>query len=782
MKSVKEWIALLLAVVMTFCLPSAVSAETGSTDEGQSAVESETVLDGTEMDSTEDTADGQDEAASVSEETEMETETEAETETESDDLYEDEANTYAGCTMENQSSSSQGARRAAARSAAAATPRSDDYVQHSGIDVWAGQGIIDWTKVADDGCDFAIVKVAGRYYRSGGLYEDSYYATNIEEASAAGLKVGVYFFSSAITEQEAVEEADYICDRISGYNIDLPVFMDYEYESGYSWRMDNGASQAERTAIIRAFCNEVEARGYTPGVYANASTLQYRIYGSELAEDYALWAANYNSYVSIYSGVYDYWQYSSTGTVSGISGNVDMDYWYETEKDTVEPITGTQTIDDGIYTIHCKADLSRVLDIAGGSAADSANLQLYYSNCTNAQKYQVSYNGDGTYTLTCLNSGKAIDVSGGSTKTGTNIAQYTANGTGAQKWVIEDAGGGYYKIRSSLSGKVLGCAGGKTGNGVNIELRGNSSSDTNLFRFSPIPEETALEEGEYSITTALDSGCSLDVCYGSRSNCANIGIYSVNGTVSQLFDLTRNSDGTYTITAAVSHKVLDVKNGNAADGTNVQQYVSNQTSAQKWYIIQNGDGTYTVYSALSGSVLDVAGGKTANLTNVQEYSPNNTAAQKWYFTATGNPAETDLSGTYYILCAGNQNLALDITDGSKQAGANLWIYSLNRSKAQQFKLERTAAYTYIIRNVNSGRVLDVKYGSTKDGANVWQYTQNGTDAQKWIVYTNSDGTYTFADLNSDKVLDITSGRIKSRTNIQQYYDNKTISQKFVLKN
>ena len=218
--------------------------------------------------------------------------------------------------------------------------RTAENVQTEGIDVSWYQSYpggnskkyypIDWKAVAADGIDFAFIKAAGRGYGDAGtLYKDPCFKTNIEGAKAAGLKVGVYFFSQAVSLEEAVEEADMVCDMVDGYDLDLPIFIDYEFASYY--RVNNGASNAERTEIIKAFCEEVINRGYQAGVYTYASLAGGTIDGKGLAEDYWFWVASYglDKVSAYYKGAYDYWQYADNGSVSGIQGGVDMDHRYE---------------------------------------------------------------------------------------------------------------------------------------------------------------------------------------------------------------------------------------------------------------------------------------------------------------------------------------------------------------------------------------------------------------------------------------------------------------------
>lgn len=203
-----------------------------------------------------------------------------------------------------------------------------------GIDVSKYQGQINWTQVKNDGIDFAFIKVAGRGYGTGKLYYDTWYKENLKNASLAGVKVGAYFFSQAITVQEAVEEASMMIDALKGYNISYPVVFDWETSDGY--RTNIGISKATMTAMADTFCSMLEAAGYKAMVYANTYDFE-RFDAAYLTSKYASWLARYtaaykNNGVRYSAGnplpplkyPYQIWQYSSTGRVNGISGNVDM--------------------------------------------------------------------------------------------------------------------------------------------------------------------------------------------------------------------------------------------------------------------------------------------------------------------------------------------------------------------------------------------------------------------------------------------------------------------------
>lgn len=192
-----------------------------------------------------------------------------------------------------------------------------------GIDVSKYQPSINWDSVKASGIDFVIIRCGYRGASTGVLIEDPYFKSHIKGAKSVGLKVGVYFFSTALSEAEAVEEASMCAALCSGYGLNYPVFLDVESSSrpGY-----NTLSASERTANIQAFCKTISSAGYTPGLYANKTWLSEKINTGSLS--CKIWLAQYRAEGPTYSGRYDIWQYTSKGSVNGISGNVDMNRSY----------------------------------------------------------------------------------------------------------------------------------------------------------------------------------------------------------------------------------------------------------------------------------------------------------------------------------------------------------------------------------------------------------------------------------------------------------------------
>lgn len=198
-----------------------------------------------------------------------------------------------------------------------------------GIDVSHHQGAIDWKAVAGDGIEFAMIRAAGRYYQSGGVFEDRQFRSNLQGAMEAGLDTGVYFFSQAITPEEAREEARFLLDLLEDFDFDGPVVFDWE-NIDYDGARTDGMDSAAVTAAALAFCQEVEQAGYQPMIYFNRY-IAYLLYDLDQVDQYPFWLAEYGSVPGFY---YDFsmWQYTDSGQVAGIQGPVDMNLYLKPQK------------------------------------------------------------------------------------------------------------------------------------------------------------------------------------------------------------------------------------------------------------------------------------------------------------------------------------------------------------------------------------------------------------------------------------------------------------------
>ena len=197
-------------------------------------------------------------------------------------------------------------------------------VSRVGVDVSSHQKDIDWQQAAEAGVDFAMIRAGYRGYTEGGLFEDTYFRANMEGALAAGLEVGVYFFSQAVSAEEAVEEAKFLLSLLEGWEVTFPVVFDWEKQDKDNSRTKDVTGET-MTACTVAFCEAIEEAGYLPMVYFSPS----KAYGEldlEQLMQWPFWLAHYTPEWSFTSFRYHFhiWQYSNKGSVPGIEGTVDL--------------------------------------------------------------------------------------------------------------------------------------------------------------------------------------------------------------------------------------------------------------------------------------------------------------------------------------------------------------------------------------------------------------------------------------------------------------------------
>ena len=209
-----------------------------------------------------------------------------------------------------------------------------------GVDISYHNDTVDFKKVKKAGVDFVILRVGYRGYGSGSINADKNFTTYINNAQSAGLPVGVYFYSQAITTTEARAEANYVLRKIKSYDIQLPIVFDYEFAEVSKGRLDSAwksgkLNKTKMTAIAMKFCETVENAGYDAMVYANKSFFTDQLDHTKIEQEYGIWLAHYTTNTN-YSGDYDIWQFSSTGKISGVSGDVDCNFMYTFKQDKLE--------------------------------------------------------------------------------------------------------------------------------------------------------------------------------------------------------------------------------------------------------------------------------------------------------------------------------------------------------------------------------------------------------------------------------------------------------------
>lgn len=195
-----------------------------------------------------------------------------------------------------------------------------------GVDISHYQGNIDWQKVKASGISFAMLRIGYRGYESGKIIQDTNFIQNMNQALSAGIHVGVYFFSQAITEEEAIEEADFVLQSIDGYKVTYPLVFDLEEISSSDHRAYN-LTKEQRTKIAIAFCKRIESAGYTPMIYGNGSWLT-DCYDLNQISDFDIWLAQYAN-CPTFPYNFKMWQYTNAGYVDGINHVVDIDLCFE---------------------------------------------------------------------------------------------------------------------------------------------------------------------------------------------------------------------------------------------------------------------------------------------------------------------------------------------------------------------------------------------------------------------------------------------------------------------
>lgn len=497
--------------------------------------------------------------------------------------------------------------------------------------------------------------------------------------------------------------------------------------------------------------------------------------------------------------------------------------WTQADVDAFAAAQGLQ-IPDGTYALGMVSSSRSVIDVSGGSAANGANIQIYASNNTAAQRWVIKNtldsNGQPTGYLTISHTGTSLvlDVSGGSKRFGANVQQYVANGTAAQRWIPVKQADGSFVFYSGLGRNlVLDVSGGSVSNGANVQTwTANGSAAQRFVAIDAYPHVEAgtqtVADGMYQINSVSDPSKCLDVTGGSVSNGARIQTYATNGTLAQCFKLTYDSaTGFYSIRSAKSAKGLDLDSADIFPGAKVQQWdfpgigsnqqwriepdgdsylirsvasnlvlerkldgsvttaVESSSAAQHWtfevFTISLDEGCYSICLDSTGKYLDVSGGSYAEEAPLQVYAGNGTLAQKFW-------ARKDDQGYYSFQCANSAKYL----SARKSDGAILQISDKELDEAK-WSIDICFGKGIELKNKKSDKVLSIS-GS---GGSVVCVEESGSPAQGWTIASVpliAEGFYEFAPMHAtDQRLDITSGSRSNGANLQIYASNGTLSQR-----
>ncbi len=279
------------------------------------------------------------------------------------------------------------------------------------------------------------------------------------------------------------------------------------------------------------------------------------------------------------------------------------------------------------YVLVPKQNPLIAVDVYNGNMVDWTPLWLYRQNGTEAQKFTLTRNDDGSYTFVNQKCELSIDVYNNSTENGAQVQLYTWNGTTAQKWLFNENSDGTYTIVNKNSGKVITCPNVPAEPTNYIKMYAKSGSDTQKFYLVETTREERLYPGTYYLAASGDPGYCIDIYNAGKADGTNAWLYRGNQTAAQQFRFVYSGDGTYRIVNVNSGKVLTIAGNSSAVGRNVQIETWRGEFGQRWRIQQN-EGTITLVSAY-GTVMDIYGGSVKNTTNIWTYHSNGTAAQQW---------------------------------------------------------------------------------------------------------------------------------------------------------
>ena len=533
--------------------------------------------------------------------------------------------------------------------------------------------------------------------------------------------------------------------------------------------------------------------------------------------------------------------------------------------------TNRNQIEDGTYVIAAPSAGRGVAEVASGSVEAGANVRLWLSNGTPAQKWNISHDSDGYITLINEKSGMALDVQGGDAAAGANVWQTIPNGTWAQKWIAVQSDDGGYELHSALKpGLTIEREGGGANWGTNLQLWISNGTVAQSFSFltvNPVvsgDSDSVDEDAWFRLIPALSTDSAVEVAGGSSANGADVRPWTSNGTLSQAWSFVREGNY-YRLVNANSGKCLETADGDVVPGANAQQWDRGNKSNQLFQVKKQDDGTISLINVASGLALGVSNSEMVGLTpdsssleqrftlkdassslpsatyrispktssslalevtggslnsdaSIQQWLSNGTYAQRWYLgsvgdgkyylenvnstmrlsiDASGNVCQRSaddsnesqlwsvmvVAGGYKLRSVGQPNLYLGIQNNSSSYGAKVVAVSRQDDGSQTFSLDPasvspdTGTYHFQVSSARS-TVLESAGGSLDNGAAVQGWLNNGTDGQKWRLTKNNDGTYTITNCPSGKAIEVAHGDAFDGASTQLWQSNGSTAQRW----
>lgn len=402
---------------------------------------------------------------------------------------------------------------------------------------------------------------------------------------------------------------------------------------------------------------------------------------------------------------------------------------------------------DGVYEIASAANSSEVLDVVAGSTDNGANVTLWTSYHADRQRWKLTYEGNGFYTMQAVHSGQALDVVASGTESGTNVTQWPLTEANNQQWGLLDKGDGTFAIYSRCNGLWLAADG--TGDGSNVCVRLGDGALTQQWVFTYVSSEpgtASLVEGVYEISSAVNGSEVLDVVAGSLNNGANVTLWTGYHDARQRWKVAYLDNGYYTISAVHSGQSLDVVASGVKSGTNVTQWPTTNADNQQWVIRDEGDGTFSLISRCNGLYLSANGSSDGSNVCVRTFASD--SSQRWIFTN----CQTVSNGVYTLSPYAGFDAGIYV--GSNAEGSNLELQESANKQYQRFWVTYLDNGYYSIEAFHSGQSLDVVASGTASGTNVTQWSYYGNANQQWAILRQDDGRYKIISRCNDLYLSV----------------------------
>lgn len=442
-------------------------------------------------------------------------------------------------------------------------------------------------------------------------------------------------------------------------------------------------------------------------------------------------------------------------------------------------LKGTQTLANGYYMIASALNTNKVIDVDNASISNEAKVLLFSKNSRNNQKFKITYDGNGYYTITSVRSKKVLDVAWGSKENESKVQQYSSSNSAWQKWIIEKNSDGTYSIISANSGLYIDIPNSNTSNGTRIQTYIGNHGKNQKFVFQEVDGvegSKTISNGYYKIRSVMDKTKVFDIDNFSKASHTRLGIWSSNYGYNQRFKISYRENGFYTIKALHSGKVLDL----ASNGVNIEQDNLTYAEEQEWAITKAKSGNYNIVSAHNGMYLDLENGKATNGASVKATAKSDSTSQEFTFESVEGEegSQTIANGTYQIVTYLDNNKVLDITGASTSSGANLEIWTNHKQNNQKFKVTYQGNGFYKITAVHSGKALGVEGVGSGTLVNVNQYDSSNNSTQDWIIKSCGNGYYNIISASNGLYLDVNGESSKDGTNVQVYKKKNNSAQKF----